>query len=44
MSNETPSTNEQVATLKAQVYALVKACPSGRVTTYGWFATEKQVC
>ena len=36
MSNETPSTNEQVATLKAQVYALVKACPSGRVTTYGW--------
>ena len=36
MSNETSSTNEQVATLKAQVFALVKACPSGRVTTYGW--------
>jgi methylated-DNA-protein-cysteine methyltransferase-like protein len=36
MSNETSSTNEQVATLKAQVFALVKACPAGRVTTYGW--------
>ena len=36
MSNETPSTNDQVATLKAQVFALVKACPPGRVTTYGW--------
>ncbi len=38
MSNETPSINDQVATLKAQVYALVKACPPGRVTTYGWLA------
>jgi methylated-DNA-protein-cysteine methyltransferase-like protein len=36
MSNETSSNNEQVATLKAQVFALVKACPTGRVTTYGW--------
>src|SRR5438876_7812119 len=36
MSNETSSNNAQVATLKAQVYALVKACPAGRVTTYGW--------
>ena len=36
MSNETSSTTEQVATLKAQVFALVKACPAGRVTTYGW--------
>jgi methylated-DNA-protein-cysteine methyltransferase-like protein len=36
MSNEPTSTSEQVATLKAQVYALVKACPIGRVTTYGW--------
>src|SRR5436853_2020210 len=34
MSNEPSS--EQVATLKAQVFALVKACPAGRVTTYGW--------
>ena len=36
MSNETPSINEQASSLKAQVYALVKACPPGRVTTYGW--------
>ena len=36
MSNETPNHNDQVATLKAQVFALVKACPPGRVTTYGW--------
>ena len=36
MSEETPAINHQVATLKAQVYALVKACPPGRVTTYGW--------
>ena len=34
MSNEPSS--EQVATIKAQVFALVKACPPGRVTTYGW--------
>ncbi len=39
MSNETSPTNEQVATLKAQVFALVKACPAGRVTTYGLIAT-----
>jgi len=38
MSNETSSTNEQVATLAARVYALVRACPTGRVTTYGWLA------
>ena len=44
MSNKTPNLNNQVATLKAQVFALVKACPPGRVTIYGWFATEKQVC
>src|SRR5437588_9908457 len=36
MSDEATPTNEQVATLKAQVYALVRACPAGRVTTYGW--------
>ena len=24
--------------LSAQVYALVRACPRGRVTTYGWLA------
>src|SRR5438045_3959740 len=38
MSNETSSTNEQVATLTARVYALVRTCPVGRVTTYGWLA------
>jgi methylated-DNA-protein-cysteine methyltransferase-like protein len=38
MSNETSSTSEQTATLKAQVFALVNACPVGRVTTYGWLA------
>ncbi len=36
MSNETSPIFEQIATLKAQVFALVKACPAGRVTTYGW--------
>ncbi len=39
MSNETSSINEQIAT-KAQVFALVKACPAGRVTTYGLIATS----
>src|SRR5881398_3392111 len=38
MSNETSPTNEQADTLAAQVFALVKACPAGRVTTYGWLA------
>jgi methylated-DNA-protein-cysteine methyltransferase related protein len=36
MSNEPSS--QKVATLNAQVYALVKACPVGRVTTYGALA------
>src|SRR5881398_332179 len=36
MSNETSHINEQVETLAARVYALVRACPAGRVTTYGW--------
>jgi methylated-DNA-protein-cysteine methyltransferase related protein len=36
MSNETSPTDEQAATLSAQVFALVRACPAGRVTTYGW--------
>jgi methylated-DNA-protein-cysteine methyltransferase-like protein len=38
MSNEPSPIYEQAATLKAQVYALVRACPAGRVTTYGWLA------
>src|SRR5947209_10605755 len=38
MSDEPSPIYEQAATLKAQVYALVRACPAGRVTTYGWLA------
>src|SRR5437899_9197556 len=38
MSNETSPTHEQAATLSARVFALVRACPVGRVTTYGWLA------
>ncbi len=36
MENDITPTPEYASTLKAQVYALVKACPPGRVTTYGW--------
>ena len=36
MSNETSPIYEQAATLKARVFALVQACPPGRVTTYSW--------
>ncbi|HLI05918.1 MAG TPA: MGMT family protein [Ktedonobacteraceae bacterium] len=37
MPGETAPTRRQiVASLKAQVYALVRACPAGKVTTYGW--------
>src|SRR5947209_319080 len=32
------SESEKLRTVRAQVYALVKACPPGRVTTYGWLA------
>jgi len=31
-------TKTEAASLSAKVYALVRACPSGRVTTYGWLA------
>jgi methylated-DNA-protein-cysteine methyltransferase-like protein len=31
-------TTRQTGRLSAQVYALVRACPRGRVTTYGWLA------
>jgi methylated-DNA-protein-cysteine methyltransferase-like protein len=31
-------TREKAGTLAGKVYALVRACPSGRVTTYGWLA------
>ncbi|GAC1347262.1 MAG: hypothetical protein NVSMB27_12310 [Ktedonobacteraceae bacterium] len=40
MSNESSTARQQAATLKAQVYALVRACPAGRVTTYGWLVTQ----
>jgi methylated-DNA-protein-cysteine methyltransferase-like protein len=32
------SVRTEAATLAARVYALVRACPAGRVTTYGWLA------
>src|SRR5437660_3661750 len=38
MSDEQPSTYDQAATLKARVFALVRACPAGRVVTYGSLA------
>ena len=38
MSNEPSSTNAQASVLAAHVYALVRTCPAGRVTTYGWLA------
>jgi methylated-DNA-protein-cysteine methyltransferase-like protein len=38
MSSEMSPSDEQVATLSARVYALVRACPIGRVTTYGALA------
>ncbi len=38
MNSESSSANDQIATLKARVFALVRACPVGRVTTYGWLA------
>lgn len=31
-------TKDQAGKLSTQVYALVRACPKGRVTTYGWLA------
>jgi methylated-DNA-protein-cysteine methyltransferase-like protein len=31
-------THEEANTLAARTYALVRACPAGRVTTYGWLA------
>lgn len=33
-----PITRDQARSLAARVYALVRACPPGRVTTYGWLA------
>src|SRR6266566_6911201 len=36
MSDEVSPLQQRTSTLMAQVFALVKACPAGRVTTYGW--------
>lgn len=36
---ETPISREQAGVLAARVYALVRACPAGRVTTYGWIGS-----
>jgi methylated-DNA-protein-cysteine methyltransferase-like protein len=36
MSDEESPVQNQTATLKSQVFALVRACPVGKVTTYGW--------
>ncbi len=38
MNDEVSSTYNQAIILKARVFALVRACPPGRVTTYGWIA------
>ena len=38
MPNEPPPTAGQATTVAAQVFALVRVCPVGRVTTYGWLA------
>jgi methylated-DNA-protein-cysteine methyltransferase-like protein len=38
MTQEVTPTREQVKRYMAQVFALVQACPAGRVTTYGWIA------
>jgi methylated-DNA-protein-cysteine methyltransferase related protein len=35
---ETSISQDEAAALSAKVYALVRACPAGRVTTYGWLS------
>ncbi len=35
-TSDTPITREGLAGISQRVYALVRACPVGRVTTYGW--------
>lgn len=39
MSQDTSPADEPVTMLMARVYALVHACPVGKVTTYGWLAS-----
>lgn len=36
MSEDVQPTQGQTTSLMARVFALVRACPEGRVTTYGW--------
>ena len=36
MSEATSPLSAEIATLMARTFALVQACPVGRVTTYGW--------
>lgn len=36
MSDDRAVVQAEAATLMARVFALVRACPAGRVTTYGW--------
>src|SRR5437667_2544117 len=38
MPDETSPLYDQTTLLMARVFALVRACPAGRVTTYGWLA------
>ncbi|HEY7833900.1 MAG TPA: MGMT family protein [Ktedonobacterales bacterium] len=38
MPSTDPISRAETARLAARVYALVRACPNGRVTTYGWLA------
>jgi methylated-DNA-protein-cysteine methyltransferase-like protein len=38
MANEMSTASGQAAMLMARTFALVKACPVGCVTTYGWLA------
>ena len=38
MPNEPSPISGQATTVAAHVFALVRACPVGRVTTYGWLA------
>ncbi|HLG63461.1 MAG TPA: MGMT family protein [Ktedonosporobacter sp.] len=38
MSDQSLPADNQIAGLKARIFALVRACPVGRVTTYGWLA------
>src|SRR5437764_11558422 len=38
MTNDISPTSEGASMLSARVFALVRACPAGKVTTYGWLA------